>query len=143
MRKFLIFVAVVACVIGGIVAINYFGPHTYLGICTDKKTHVRLPDKDCQPPTNTDDWTFYDANTDIPAVGQEADDGAADPPEEDQIKRGGVPPQGQQPNVDNEIDDHLEPGGGAGGDDEVGVNSGDEGGENENVGSGGGGEDGE
>lgn len=145
MRKFLLGIGIAVAVLGVIVGFNYLVPHSYLGICTNTKTHVRLPDKDCRPASGDDGWTYYDSNSDIPAVGQEADDGAVDAPDQDdQVKRGGVPEQGQEA-VNNNDDNNSNPGGDfepAGGGSDVGVNSGDEGGD-ENAGSGGGGEDGE
>lgn len=145
MRGFLIGVVVVIAVIGVSIGLHYVFPPTYLGICTDAKTHVRVPDKDCQQARNADDnWVYYDSDHSIPAIGQQAEDGAADAPDEDEIKRGGVPAQGQQANSnsdDNNGNTGFSPGEDGGGGSDVGVNSGDDGGEN--VGSGGGGEDGE
>jgi hypothetical protein len=146
MRGFLIFVAVAICGIGGIVAIGYLAPHSYVGVCRDTRSHQRVPDKDCAQATNDFGWVYYDSNGDIPAVGQQAEDNIAEGPDKDEdVRRGGVPEEGQQANSNSDNDSNtgggFEPGDGGGSD--VGVNSGDEGGD-ENVGSsGGGGEDGE
>jgi hypothetical protein len=144
MRVFLIFFAVVVC---GVVVLAVLSPSSYVGVCADTKTHVRVPDKKCEPKTSDgDDWVYYNSNDDIPAVGQQAEDNIAEAPDkDDDVKRGGVPEEGQQgesnsgDNVGNSGGDFEPAGGGSGS--EVGVNSGDEGGEN--AGSSGGGEDGE
>lgn len=145
MRKFLIGVAVVAAVIGLAVGLHYAFPPTYVGICANTKTHVRLPDKDCQPRQDAnDDWVYYNSDDSIPAVGDATDDGAADAPDPDEVKRGGVPAQGQQANSNSDGNGNtgFSPGEDGGGGSDVGVNSGgDDGGEN--AGSGGGGDDGE
>lgn len=144
MRGFLIFVAVAVLGIGGLITVGYLVPRDYVGVCRDAKSHQRVPDKNCAQTTNDFGWVYYDSNGDIPAVGQQAEDNIAEGPDKDEdVRRGGVPEQGQQANSDNtgNTGGGFEPGDGGGSD--VGVNSGDEGGD-ENVGSsGGGGEDGE
>ena len=149
MRRFLIVVAVIIAGIGGLVALGYLVPRDYVGICVDTKTHLRVPDQKCEPTSNSDDWVYYDSNGNIPAVDQFAEDNIAEGPDkDDNVKRGGVPEQGQQASSNSDDDRNagntggggFEPAGGGGSD--VGVNSGDEGGD-ENAGSGGGGEDGE
>ncbi|HEY4455886.1 MAG TPA: hypothetical protein VGN81_16355 [Pseudonocardiaceae bacterium] len=146
MRGFLIFVAVLVCGIGGLVAIGYLAPHSYVGICRDDKSHQRVPDRDCDSTTNDYGWVYYDSNGDIPAVGQAAEDNIAEGPDKDDtVRRGGVPEEGQQGSSNSDNDGNTGGGfapGDSGGGSDVGVNSGDEGGD-ENVGSGGGGEDGE
>lgn len=147
MRTFLIIVAALVCVIGGLFALGSL-PRDYVGVCADTRTHTRVPDAKCEPTSKDDDWVYYDSTGDIPAVGQFAEDNIAEGPDKDDtVKRGGVPAAGQQ--ADSNSDNTGNTGGGGdfepagGGGSEVGVNSGDEGGE-ENVGSGGGGgEDGE
>lgn len=149
MRGFLIFVAVLVCGIGGLVAIGYLVPHNYVGICRDTQTHKRVADKKCEPVTSADDWAYYYSNDDIPAVGQLAEDNIAEGPDKDDtVRRGGVPEEGQQGSSNSDNDGNTGNTGGGfspdegGGGSDFGVNSGDEGGD-ENVGSGGGGEDGE
>lgn len=145
MRGFLIFVAVAVLGIGGLITVGYLVPRDYVGVCRDAKSHQRVPDKDCAQATNDFGWVYYDSNGDIPAVGQQAEDNIAEGPDKDEdVRRGGVPEEGQQSNSDNDSNTGggFEPAGNDSGSD-VGVNSGDEGGD-ENVGSsGGGGEDGE
>ena len=130
------------------VVLHFIFPPSYVGICANTNTQVRLPDQDCQPvPGSGRGWVYYSSGDAIPAVGARADDGSADAPEGN-VTRGGVPARGEQAddsNVGNSGggdgggDDGVDPGDGGGDDDDGGGS----GGSGSGGGGGGGGDDGE
>jgi hypothetical protein len=99
MRRSHVVVAGLVALVGLGVGLHFAFPPSYVGICANTKTHIRVADGNCQPIRDVDDgWIYYDTGATIPAVGQQADDGSVSAPDGDQVKLGGVPAQGQLEN---------------------------------------------
>ncbi len=113
MRKLQIGVVAVVAAVGIGVGLHFIFPPSYVGICTNTKTQVRLPDRNCEPIRDANmDWVYYNSGRIIPAVGQQAEDGSASVPDGDNVTRGGVPAQGE---LEDNGDTGDSSGGGGGG----------------------------